>query len=213
MLRAACFAAALAFAVVSASLGQEGTRATAKKVGPHHFEQFGILNLLGQISYETGTPIGLDAVLPEKESTIAFDFPGGSVADLLNMLVAEVPDYRWEEARGGVIHFYRPGGHVGLIDVVMSYPGAVKRTRKQIWEDIASRPEISSWLSSTRCSRSEFFTGSEFRTNNDRISISSGDVTLAQLLDATAVKSGSKFWAVLQSPPSTTPCQVSIILW
>ena len=95
----------------------------------------------------------------------------------------------------------------------MSYPGADMRTRKQIWEDIASRPEISAWLSSTHCSRSEFFTGGEFKKNNERISIKSRALTLAQLLDETAVKSGSNFWAVLQSPRSATPCQVSIILW
>jgi len=123
-----------------------------------------------------------------------------------------LPDYRWEEDNAGVIHVFRNNAHVSLLDVAISYPGAFKKTRREIWQDIANRPEISAWMNSSGCSRGELFNGKEFREHNDPILVDAGSITVAQLLDDVAVKSGVGYWAVLQSPPGTS-CRVDIILW
>jgi hypothetical protein len=183
-----------------------------KRVEGCHIETFGADNALHDISQKTGVTIGFEAVQPEKEMTFVIDFQGGTLAELLNMFVSQSPDYRWEETDGGIIHVSRSDVHTSLVDVVMDYPGVLKKTREEVWEDIAKRPEVVTWMNSNRCSRGELFNGKEFRSHNDPISIPSGSKTLAQLLDETAVKSGQNFWAVLQSPPST-PCRVDIILW
>ncbi len=190
-----------------------GERLSFKRVGACRIEQAGAYHALGEISEKAKVPIGVDAVQPEKEPSIVLDFPGGTVGDLLNMFVARVPDYTWAETDDGVIHVTRANGHVSVLDVVMAYPGAEKRTRRQIWEDISNRPEVAAWMNSAHCSRREFFHGGEFKIHNDPISIAPGAITLEELLDEVAVKSGSNYWAVLQSPPSSGSCRVAIILW
>ena len=190
--------------------GAEST--SSKRIDGCRIEEGGAYNALAEISQKAHIVIGVDAVQPEKEPTITLDFPGGTVADLLNAFTAQAPDYRWAEIDGGIIHVFRNHAHVSLTDVVMSYPGANDRTREEIWEDLAKRPEVEAWMNSNRCSRGELFNGKEFRRQNDPISIAPGSLTVAQLLDAVAVKSGVNYWAVLQSPPRK-PCQVYVILW
>ena len=181
-------------------------------VGKCHIEQFGAYNALAQISREAHVAVGVEAVVDFKsEPTMTLDFPGGTITDLLNMFVSQAPEYRWEEAHG-IIHVFRNGTHLSIADVVMSYPGAQDKTREEIWEDIAKRPEIAAWMTAKRCSRQELFNGKEFRGNNGPVSIEAGSMTLAQLLDDVALKSGENYWAILQSTPDTA-CQVSILLW
>jgi hypothetical protein len=196
---------------LSAGLGTVDEKVSMKRVPALHIEQFGAYNALAEISQKAGVAVGVSAV-QNKESTITFDFPGGTVADLLNMFVSQVPDYAWEENDRGVFHVFRLNNRVSLVNVWLSYPGALKKTRKEIWSDITNRPEISNWLSTNGCTRGEIFTGNEFRDHNDPISIEAGSVTLEQLLDEVAVKSGVNYWAVLQST-SKRPCSVDIILW
>lgn len=187
--------------------------ASTKRVGACHIEQAGAYHALTEISEKANIAIGVEALQPEKEPTIALDFPGGTVADLLNMFVAKVPDYTWQETSNGMIHVRRTHAHISLLDVMMAYPGADNKTRQQIWEDIAKRPEVSAWMDSAHCTPGELFQGGEFRSHNGPISIARGDLTVEQLLDEVALKSGDNYWAVLQSPRSGSSCRVSIILW
>ncbi|MGC1361368.1 MAG: hypothetical protein WA826_09350, partial [Silvibacterium sp.] len=156
--------------------------------------------------------IGLEAVIDfRKESTIVLDFPGGTVGDLLNMLVAKAPGYTWKESDDGVIHV--SGRSVPSIgSIVIPYPGADLKTRREIWEDIGELPQMKQWMTLNRCSPRNLMGGWEFKTHNDPISIPPGQMTLAQLLDDVSLKSGSNFWAIVQSPPNE-PCWVSVIAW
>ena len=191
---------------------RDGSTTSAKHLMGFHIEQFGALNALGEISKKAHIVIGLDAIQPKEESTIAFDFVGGTVADLLNTFVSVSQDYAWSETNSGVIHVQRSGAHVAILDVALNYPGAVKKTRRDIWQDIAKRPEVIEWMRSNHCTRREFFTGGEFGSHNDPISVEAGSLTVSGLLDEVASKSGNNYWAVLQSP-AKTPCTVHIILW
>jgi len=176
-------------------------------------EQYGVYNAAAEISEKAKVAIGVAAIQqPELEPTIKLNFPGGTVADLLNSLVREAPDYEWQETEQNIIHLSRSGPRVSLLDVVMSYPGAAKKTRRQIWDDLGQRPEISAWLESNHCGRFEVFTGHEFSDHNAPISLASGNIRVEQLLDQVATRSGTNYWAVLQSE-SGNSCKVSIILW
>ena len=177
-----------------------------------HIEQAGAYNALGEISDKAHVAIGVEAIQPMQEPTIIIEFSGGTVADLLNAFIAQAPDYEWEE-NSGAIHVFRKNARVSLVDVQIHYPGASKKTRHEIWDDLAKRPEISTWLNSAHCMRQEYFQGKEFRSNNDPISIVPGDRTLKQLLSEVAIKSGDNYWAVLQTPPSRGSCHIAIILW
>jgi len=197
-------------------LGRSGSvdksNASTKKLDSLRIEQFATYNALGEISEKAQVVIGLDAVEPKSESTINLDFPGGTVADLLNMFVGAVPEYRWWETNSGAIRVSRDGGHVSLLDVVVRYPGMLKKTRRDIWQDIAQRPEVSTWMELNKCSRGEIRNGKEFRDHNEPISIEARSLTVADLLDEVATKSGTNYWAVLRSPAGTS-CSIQIILW
>jgi len=184
----------------------------SKTVGQLHIESFGASGALFWVSQEAHVPIGVEAIFDhDKEPTIDFDFAGGTIADLLNIIVSQAPEYRWiEEDR--IIHAFWNSTHLPIADVVMSYPGAKNKTRKEIWDDIDKRPEITAWLEANHCERQELLTGKEFSAHNAPISIEAGSMTLVQLLDQTAIKSGENYWAIVQSA-TDKPCQVSILLW
>jgi hypothetical protein len=206
----------LALGGVSSGFAQsasEAEKASIRAVGAFHVEQFGAYRALADISQKAGVSIGVDAVQPEKEIPVEFDFPGGTLAELLDACVAQAPEYQWvETAEGGPIRVSRSGGHVPLLDVVMHYPGADMKTREEIWEDIARRPEVFAWMNSAHCSRREFFQGGEFKRHNQKISISPASLSVAQLLDQVATKSGENYWAVLETPPGSE-CRISLMLW
>lgn len=199
----------LAFLLVhgSQALGQ---KMSDKKIGAVHVEEFGVYHALADIARKAGVVIGVDAIQPQKEPTVVFDFDGGTVGNLLNMFVSQVKDYQWQEASDGIIHVTRRGAHVSLLDVVIAYPGAHDETREKMSDDISGIPEVSSWLSSEHCSRDQFSQGNEFRSHNGYFSVDNGSLTIQQLLDQIAAKSGANFWAVLQSPQDK-PCRISII--
>jgi hypothetical protein len=187
------------------------TNVSSKKIGACHIEQFGAYHALAEISQKADVTIGVDAVQPEEEPTMVLDFPGGTVSDLLNMFVSQAPDYQWQEGKSGIIHVSRRDAHVSLLDVALSYPGARDKTRQEISENISNIPEVAAWLNSNHCSRDQFSHGGEFKSHNSFISITSGPLTVEQLLDDVAVKSGANFWAVLRTP-ATNPCRVTMIL-
>jgi hypothetical protein len=188
--------------------------ASAKRIGAIHIEQGEPYDALAEISQKANVAIGVEAILSKRRGpAIVIDFPGGTVADLLNMFVIQAPSYRWADTPTGIIHVSIDDGHIPLLDVVMSYPGAENKTRQQIWQDIASRPEISAWMGSAHCVRGELFHGGEFRDHNGPFSIVAGSLTLEQLLDDVALKSGDNYWVVVQSSRPQVSCQISIMQW
>jgi hypothetical protein len=104
------------------------------------------------------------------------------------------------------------GAHLPLANVVMAYPGAHDKTVREIWMSLGDNPEIKAWLGANHCMRQEVFddygSGSQPEV---RISIDAGSMTLAQLMDRVAIKSGTNFWEISQSPPGKT-CVVAIFM-
>jgi hypothetical protein len=207
---AVALADALSLAGISVAASSESV--SSRKVDALQIEEFGAYNALGEISQRAHVVIGLDAIQPRSEATITLDFPGGTVSNLLDAFVSRVPDYKWRETDGGIIHVVSSKPHDSLASVLMTYPGASKKTRQEVWRDLATRPEVESWMRTSGCARGELFNGKEFRDHNEPITIEPGRITVARLLDEAASKSGVDFWAVLQSPPGTS-CTVQIILW
>ncbi|HEY6766246.1 MAG TPA: hypothetical protein VI386_15935 [Candidatus Sulfotelmatobacter sp.] len=209
-----CFAlVAFGLSAFPAHAGDPATvpgNVSSKEVGACHIEQFGAYHALAEISQKTGVALGVDVIQPEEESTIAFDFPGGTVSDLLNMFVSQAPDYQWDDNASPVIHVSRRSSHVSLLDLTLSYRGFREQTRLELSQDIAEIPEISAWLKSNHCSRDQFSQGGQFKNHNAPFTIGGATLTVEQLLDQIATKSGANYWAVLQTRRSGT-CRVSII--
>src|SRR5438552_5802945 len=88
---------------------------------------------------------------PQASVPIFFDFPGGTVRQLLDSFVSQFPAYQWREDKG-IIHVFWHGTHLPLADVAISYPGAQGKTLGQMRLDIPDIPEIKAWLDSHHCS-------------------------------------------------------------
>src|SRR5579864_1626064 len=153
------------------------TASLSREIGPFHVEQFGAYHALAEISQKAGVGIGVDAIQPSEEATISFDFPGGTVSDLLNLFSSQVPEYEWHQGASSFIHMSRRGAHVSLLDVRLDYAGVHDMSRKDFWEGVSKVPEIAAWLDSNHCSRDQFTQGGEFKTYNGPISINSGTLT------------------------------------
>lgn len=216
--QSACFVASVAVIQIAliAPCGAWGKASgiSDTRVAPCRIEDFGVDPAVQGIARISHVPIGVEAVFDLKtEPTIKIDFPGGTLADLLDRLVSQAPNYRWREDHG-VIHVLWHGAHFPLAEVVMAYPGADNKTVQEIWDDLAARPELRAWLSSNRCFRQEIISGDGPTDYHDRrISIEAGSMTLAQLMDRVAIKSGSDFWKIVQSTtPPGQPCEVGIFM-
>jgi hypothetical protein len=156
--------------------------ATNKSIEGFHIEAFGIDDALRKVAQTANVVIGVEA-LRERDEKIAFDFPGGTVADLLDMFVARSPNYRWEEDNRGIIHVSRKGAHLSLTDVVVSYPGARNKTRLQMWMDIQDRPEVKVWMESANCRPGgDGFRARNFKPHRGPISIAVGPITVGSII-------------------------------
>jgi hypothetical protein len=216
--RLICFSICVLIAQGLCGTRAEGAASTPaasnKLVESRHVQAMSAQDVFRDIAQREGVAIGVDAVLPEKEKATVLDFPGGTIADLLNMVVAQFPGYRWRE-EGGIIHVSRKDAHVSLADVVVSYPGAQHRTRLEMWMDIHERPEVKAWMKSMNCHPGEEpFHAKNFKPHKGPISIAPGSMTVTHLLDEVALQSGENYWAVLQrSSPMSHSCHVSVIVW
>jgi len=181
-------------------------------VGALHIRGFTATEALQDISRMADVVIGLEATTHRGDQRVEFDFSGGTVADLMNAFVAQAPGYQWQ-ADNGIIHVFRDGEHLPLADLVLDYPGASDKTRLDIWEGLHNSPEYTAWMKSSQCYPGERLHPMFFHFDRGPIDIPPGKMTVAQLLDQVAIKTGDGFWAVLQSDPSNPVCTVGVIDW
>jgi hypothetical protein len=181
-------------------------------LGTFHIQGVSAYEALQFISRKYNVVIGMEGVLSKTEPKISLDFSGGTVADLLNAFVAEAPDYRWQ-SDDGIIHVFRSGAPATLANVVLNYPGAYEKDRYEIWRELQTLPEYVAWMKSYQCRTWRRIRPMDFKFNNGLIDVAPGQMTVAQLLDQVAKKTGDGFWAVLQSDPSDPVCHVSVIDW
>lgn len=182
------------------------------KVGAFNVQGVSAYEALQNVSRKYNIVIGLEGYVYKTDPKISLDFSGGTVADLLNAFVAQAPDYRWQND-DGIIHVFRNGGPALLASVELNYPGASGKRRYDIWREIHTLPEYVDWMKSYQCRAFDPSRLEDFRFDDGPIDIAAGKITVAQLLDQVAKKSGDGFWAVLQSDPSDGACHVSVIAW
>jgi hypothetical protein len=180
-----------------------------------HIEGIGPEGALRDIAKKANVVIGVTAVQSEAVQKIAFDFPGGTVANLLDMFVTQAPEHAWKADGNNIIHVSTAGARVSLADVPINYPGAKDQTRRQIWFDLHRSPEYRNWMRTNKCRSGDEFHAKNFirqRGAPHTITVPAGPMTLAQLLDEVAVKSGMNYWAISQSVQESD-CQVAITVW
>jgi hypothetical protein len=167
---------------------------------------------LQRVSRKYNVVVGIEAVTYKSDQKISLDFPGGTLADLLGAFVTQAPDYHWQNDNG-IIHVFRNGASISLANVMLNYPGASQQERYLIWLGLRRLPEHVGWMKTYQCQPFARMSAFDFKFNDGPIDIPAGAVTVAQLLDQVAKKSGDGFWAILQSDPSDPVCRISVIDW
>jgi len=195
----------------------ESTSTTPRQISDRvealHIQGFYAHEALADISRKGNVAIGFEGLVLKNDKPVSFDFPGGTVSDLLNAFVALAPAYRWQEDKG-MLHVFRTGAQVSLADVVVDYPGAKDESRLDIWRGLHVMPEYRAWMGANHCQTADRFVPKMFKTHRDPISIEPGTMTFAQLLDQVATKSGQNSWSILQVPGSQKQqCHVWVNVW
>jgi hypothetical protein len=158
-------------------------------VGTFHIQGVSTYEALQNVSRKYNVVIGMEGVVYKTDPKISLDFSGGMVADLLNAIVAEAPDYRWQND-DGIIHVFRSGAPAPLAKLVLNYPGASQKDRYEIWRELQTLPEYVGWMKSNQCRSWGQIRRMDFRLNDGPVDIPAGHMTVAQLLDQVAKKSG-----------------------
>jgi hypothetical protein len=94
-----------AFCTVPDEVAANTLSASDKRVAGCHIETLGAHNALREISQRADVAIGIEAVQPENEKPIVLDFPGGTVADLLNSLWPNLPTTHGEKTAASYMYF------------------------------------------------------------------------------------------------------------
>lgn len=211
-----CFVASVAILQVClASTGRAALAASAvsgSHVEPYRIASPDVSDAFHQIAGKSHVPIGVEGIFNyHTEPTIKIEFPGGTLADLLNRLVSQAPNYQWKE-EDGIIRVLWHGTHLPIANVVIAYPGAHDKTVEAIYWDLGTLPELRAWLRSDHCSLLHGVIGAQLGTWDDRrISIDAGSMRLRELLDRVAIKSGGNYWAIVRSSAADQQCWVSIL--
>jgi hypothetical protein len=160
--------------------------------------------------------IGYEGEFRKTDGKLAFDFPGGSVSDLLNAFIAQAPDFRWE-TDGPIIHVHRNGGHVSLADVTLNYPGATNKSRFDIWRNLHNLPEYRAWMDANRCRNVEQPAPRNFMMFGGPpvVTIEPGQLTISQLLDQVTLKSAHYSWSIVQASADDSghACRIWLNAW
>lgn len=89
----------------------------------------------------------------------------------------------------------------------------VDYARLSIWAQLHRLPEYITWMKTSQCREVEHVSPVFFHFDKGPVDIPAGRLTVSQLLDQVAVKSGDGFWAILQSDASEPVCKVALIDW
>ena len=164
---------------------------------------------LQQIARDHKVVIGLNAGgLAYANKQVSLFMKEGVLADALNAVTAQEPQYSWRE-RSGVIEFQAKEGALTLPDVQVARFTVKKMHSRQI--EVSEIPEVKKWMEENRCPHRDFFFLAGAQTDSGpEISVDLTHVTFGQVLDALAMQSGSYSWAV-NTYQSNGRCYSSIV--
>lgn len=185
----------------------------SKRIEPVHVQRLGLPSVLRDVANQTKVIFGLEAdVVMGKEKMIDFVFEGGTVADLATKCASLLDNGAWKVIDNRSIIIMQPGKASSLAFVHIQYPRLAQVTRREMWSDIASRPEISNWMQSSGCRRLDLLRGYEWRGDQPSITIPSGLTTLGEALETAAFSSNLYYWSILVNSREGQ-CETNITLW
>jgi hypothetical protein len=169
-----------------------------------HIRNGTFLQALSTLAVTNRIPIGLEPCLGYRdEYDLNIDVSAASLKDILNQIVQQRPDYRWE-ARDGVIDILPVKSKDELVNRLLDtriQRFAPKRAFNQfdIRDAIIALPEVQSFLNANMiaASRDGYFYRSD--PHPSQLDLSSSELELRQVLNKVVRDSQYKMWIVSRS--------------
>jgi hypothetical protein len=188
-------------------------QATSRRIPPLHAEGLGVPQIIRNVAWKTQVVFGLEAnVVFGSETTISFDFRGGTIRQLADQLAALLPGASWREIDGAGIVIFRDSKASELAKTQITFWGANKATLRQTWEMLTAEPELKALMRDKGCKEMNLFRGHEWEGDTPIITIPAGNPTLEHVAALAASKSGRFYWSILDNLREGQ-CEVSVAVW
>jgi hypothetical protein len=153
---------------------------------------------LWNVAQKYHLPIGLDLEAPLKPKLIFVHVSGGLVADVLNAVVAQEPNYKWVEV-DGVVNVMPRQNPASMLDLQISNFRVTNATLFDVHAAIVSLPEVRAWLDRNRLEENspmamDVLIGKGFQW--PRISVNLHNASMREILNKIVSLSGFSSWTV-----------------
>jgi len=154
---------------------------------------------LDHLAQKYTTPIGLDLEIPVERESVSVRVPRGTVADILNAIIAQEPGYKWAQVNGVLIVMpeVNPNSIVGL---QIAHFHVRNADLFGIHTAIVSLPEVKKWLEQNHLTERTAFAfdmlvGKD-GYNPPRVSLNLRNVTLRDIMNEIVRRPGFHSWSV-----------------
>jgi hypothetical protein len=143
------------FLLLGCTINSEGSgEAKAGKVDPlaqevinYQDSGYDLAITVGHLADKYGLRTGIDTEIPlPQDQRISVDVPKGTVADVLDRILAQEPDYKWAAVDGVVNIEPRQNGN-SILDLRIREFRVSNTNAMGLHEAIVSCPEVKKWLS------------------------------------------------------------------
>ncbi len=147
-------AVACAFLFLGCAMNCEGSgKGKADKVDPLaqkviNYQDFGhdLATTVTRLAEKYGLRVGIDTEIPPQNHLISVEVPKGTVADVLDRIIAQEPRYKWVVV-GSVVNIEPRQNGNSILDVRVRAFRASHADALGLREAIVSCPEVKKWLS------------------------------------------------------------------
>ena len=154
---------------------------------------------LDHLAQKYTMPIGLDLEIPVERQSVSVRVPRGTVADILNAIIAQEPSYKWAEVNG-VINVMPEANPNSVLDLQIAHLHVKDADFSEIDTAIASLPEVKRWLEQNHVTENtatvlDILIGKD-GYNPRRVSLDLRDVTLREIMNRIVRLPGLHSWSV-----------------
>ncbi|MGB8476684.1 MAG: hypothetical protein WCE61_21595 [Candidatus Acidiferrum sp.] len=155
--------------------------------------------MVAHLTQKYGIPAGMDLENPSKRDFISVHISHGTVAEVLNAIVAQKPGYKWTEM-DSVVNIMPQSQRDSILDVRIADFHIANANFFEIHAAIVSLPEVKRWLEQNHFTEATSFAGIVPVGPNGlglaRVSLDLHDVTLREILNKTIKSPGFSSWII-----------------
>ena len=171
----------------------------AQQVSDYEDSGYDFSITLDHLAQKYGIPTGIDTEIPIENQPVSVHVHRGTVADVLNAIVAREPGYKWLSLNG-VIDVMPKESANSILDIRIARFRVKKATFFDIHTAIASRPEVKKWLKQNHLTERtpmaiDILVGKN-GAGLSHVSLDLRDVTVREILNKIAVSPGFRSWIV-----------------